>query len=77
MKTHKVFHRPNPWGGYSTKTLCGRSSIESENGMNASGTDADVTCKFCLREMKSRTERSIRESSALVAKGRAEGGAHG
>ncbi len=49
---HKAVSRQIDRFGVSatlTTTLCGRMSL-TEDGMN-SGTDKEVTCKLCLREM--------------------------
>jgi hypothetical protein len=34
-----------------TTTLCGRMNKRSWDGMNIADTDAEVTCKFCLKLM--------------------------
>lgn len=36
-------------------TLCGRMNRRSRDGMNIADTDAEVTCKHCLKRMKSAT----------------------
>jgi hypothetical protein len=41
------------WGGTVYTTLCGRMAVGND-GMNIANSDAEVSCKFCLRRMKSR-----------------------
>jgi hypothetical protein len=38
-------------------TLCGRSNRQSKDGMNSSGEQDSVTCKFCLALIRKREER--------------------
>lgn len=51
MKLHKHKNRPNRFGGTTYTTLCGRMNAASSDGMNVAETEAEVTCKFCLRIM--------------------------
>jgi hypothetical protein len=53
MKQHKSNMKENRFGGWSNRTLCGRSNRASSDGMNVAATDAEVTCKFCLKLMES------------------------
>lgn len=46
---HEGIYKPNVFGGVTTTTLCGRVSNACDDGMNVG--DA-VTCKFCLRILK-------------------------
>lgn len=54
MKLHKERNRPNQWGGTNYGTLCGRTNRANSDGMNVAETDAEVTCKFCLKLMEAR-----------------------
>lgn len=38
-------------GATRTTTLCGRTNRRSPGGMNIANTEAEVTCKFCLKLM--------------------------
>jgi hypothetical protein len=49
MVTHQAIVRKGPFGGTLTTTLCGRMNLKSTDGMNSSGNDEEVTCKFCLK----------------------------
>lgn len=51
MKLHKDRQRRNAFGGTTYTTLCGRMNRQSSDGMNIADTDAEVTCKFCLKLM--------------------------
>lgn len=52
MKLHKDRQRPNRFGGTTYTTLCGRTNRACSDGMNIADTDAEVTCKFCLKLME-------------------------
>lgn len=54
------------FGGTRTSTECGRMNKESLDGMNSSGVESEVTCKFCLRQMKARAERHTREAESCA-----------
>lgn len=59
MKLHQsllIQRGPDVW---VTRTLCGRESGQSNDGMNIAENSADVTCKFCL---KMRQKRPIRRT---------------
>lgn len=53
-KTRKVLHkqvyRKGTFGGIKNTTLCGR--VRNGNDYNVADTDAEVTCKFCLKRMQ-------------------------
>ncbi len=53
MKLHKsriIRYKEQDWA--KTTTLCGRMMAETPSGdMNVADTDAEVTCKFCLKRM--------------------------
>lgn len=51
MILHKDRQRQNAFGGTTWTTLCGRTNRASLDGMNIADTDAEVTCKFCLKKM--------------------------
>lgn len=50
MKLHKDRQVIRP-GRTIYTTLCGRMNRQSRDGMNIAATDAEVTCKFCIRLM--------------------------
>ena len=54
MVLHKDKQRRNVFGGTTWTTLCGRTNRQSADGMNIADTDAEVTCKFCLKKMEER-----------------------
>lgn len=56
MVKHKDKNRPNRYGGTTYGTLCGRMNSACSDGMNVADTDAEVTCKFCLRLMAPKPE---------------------
>lgn len=55
MKIHKQIYKESAFGGTLNTTLCGRSNKHSwvvSDGSNVSDKDEEVTCKFCLKELK-------------------------
>lgn len=50
MVKHLSITRPNQYGGYNTRTLCGRvnSAYEGE-GINDTADKSEVTCKLCKK----------------------------
>jgi hypothetical protein len=50
MKQHKD-KQVQRQGYVKVTTLCGRLNAGSRDGMNIANTDAEVTCKFCLKLM--------------------------
>lgn len=49
---HKQIYRHGPFGGTLNRTLCGRVSNASDDGMNiAENGDDGVTCKLCRKLM--------------------------
>lgn len=51
MVVHKSVQRPGVFGGTLNTTLCGRMNRACPDGMN-SGEGDEVTCRFCLREIR-------------------------
>lgn len=50
---HKSWIKRNAFGGFTTTTQCNRNSYRGQSsGMNIADTDAEVTCKFCLKIME-------------------------
>lgn len=64
MVIHRARTRPGIFGGTLTTTDCGRMNRMSEDGMNSTGDDSKVTCKFCLKQMAARKARHDRERAA-------------
>jgi hypothetical protein len=63
MVIHKSIQRPTGFGGTVNTTLCGRMNSAFYDGMN-SGDGDEVTCKFCLRELR----RLADPRNAIVAR---------
>jgi hypothetical protein len=51
MAVHFSKVRPSAFGGTSYGSLCGRLNAASLDGMNVTGSEAEVTCKFCLKAL--------------------------
>ena len=61
MVLHASRQRANRFGGETYTTVCGRMNKASNDGMNIANSDAEVTCKFCLRVMGHRTALAKKE----------------
>lgn len=62
---HKQIYRnlgPRMGNAIVNRTLCGRVSNASDD-MNVGDTDAEVTCKFCLRRMAIEAKRAQRKDA--------------
>lgn len=54
MVIHKQTYRKGPFGGVLNTTLCGRLRAGDEH--NCTEKDEEVTCKFCLSKLSSKTQ---------------------
>lgn len=61
MKVHKL-KVTSRWGGTMSGSVCGRLNSACADGMNVSDKDAEVTCRFCLRDME--ITKRLREAKA-------------
>lgn len=61
MVLHKANNRPNKFGGTTYRTLCGRTNAACTDGANVADSDAEVTCKFCLRAALIKADQIIKD----------------
>lgn len=57
MKLHQSQIIERPDGSHTTRTLCGRESGQSQDGMNIADDDAAVNCLLCIKLRRSRPIR--------------------
>lgn len=54
--THLQLYRRNAFGGMTNTTLCNR--VRNGGDYNSSAIEAEVTCKFCLKQLEYRNRKA-------------------
>ena len=57
IKIHLSNIRPNAFGGMTYGTLCNRFRV-SDDGMNLTDKETEVTCFFCLKATQLKQKRA-------------------